>query len=88
MQQGMNREFEPGILEEGDREHRTKLWWTVYMIDRKLTYLMGVPVMLHDVDITISKPALLFERGASDQEDAFSLHVHLSRQLGQVLYGM
>lgn len=83
LQQGMNREFEPGILSEEENRHRMKLWWTVYMIDRKLTYLMGVPLTLHDVDITVPKPEL---RGSSSETDsAFAIHLHLSIQLGSIL---
>lgn len=82
LQQGMNREFESGILTECDIRHRTKLWWTVYIIDRKITYLMGTPLMLHDLDITIPKPAF---NSVDDSTSAFSFHIHLSSQLGHVL---
>ena len=83
----MNREFECGILSDEENEHRMKLWWTVYMIDRKLTYLMGVPLSLHDVDITVPKPALYDKNAVNDTAAAFSLHIHLSTELGRVLHG-
>jgi proline utilization trans-activator len=83
----MNREFESGILSDEDNEHRMRLWWTVYMIDRKLTYLMGVPLSLHDVDITVPKPALHSGNTGNDTAAAFALHIHLSTELGRVLYG-
>lgn len=81
----MNREFESGILSDYDIQHRTRLWWTVYIIDRKITYLMGTPLMLHDSDITVPKPTL---NNTDDSMSAFVFHIRLSTQLGRILKGI
>jgi hypothetical protein len=57
------------------------------MIDRKLTYLMGVPLLLHDVDITVPKPPLQDGLMGNDSGAAFAFHVRLCSELGQVLHG-
>jgi proline utilization trans-activator len=80
----MNREFERGILSQPESEHRSKLWWTIYIIDRRLTASMGVPLLLHDSDITLPMPALPL---IGESRSAFAFHVRLSAQLGQVLRG-
>ena len=84
LQQGMNREFESGILSDADNEHRSKLWWTLYIIDRRLTSLMGVPLMIHDADISLPRPIMPTE-GSLDS--IFPYHTHLSAELGNVLHG-
>jgi proline utilization trans-activator len=80
----MNREFESGILSLSESEYRSRLWWTVYIIDRRLTASMGVPLLLHDADITLPIPPL---PPGGDGQAAFLFHVRLSTQLGQVLRG-
>jgi proline utilization trans-activator len=81
----MNREFESGILTSTESEHRSRLWWTIYIIDRRLTASMGVPLLLHDSDITLPLPPL---PPKADSMTAFSLHVRLSTELGNVLRGI
>ncbi len=80
----MNREFERGILTSSESEHRSRLWWTVYIIDRRLTASMGVPLLLHDADITLPLPPL---PSRVEPRTAFAFHVRLSAELGQVLRG-
>jgi proline utilization trans-activator len=80
----MNRRFDAYHLPPQHFEHRSNLWWTIYIIDRKLSSLVGVPTALHDEDIALPMPPIDV---AHKQDSTFALHVELSSQLGQMLNG-
>ncbi|KAG4440570.1 hypothetical protein IFR05_003937 [Cadophora sp. M221] len=56
--QGLNRRFDAQRITKQEFDHRSKLWWTVYVIERKLSSLVGVPPALHDEDIALSMPPI------------------------------
>lgn len=66
--------------------HRSKLFWTAYVIERKLCSLIGVPPKLHDEDIGLPKPTLAAAN--SVPEIIMVFHVDLSSQLGEILQGL
>ena len=49
--QGMHTDMPVDQL--GDRivERSRRIWWTVYVLDREMTSLMGLPQSVHDDDI-------------------------------------
>ncbi|KAK0101163.1 hypothetical protein ONS95_012857 [Cadophora gregata] len=86
--QGLNRRFDAQRITKHEFEHRTKLWWTVYVIERKLSSLVGVPPALHDEDIALSMPSI-----DPSQRPGLTMafHIEISSQLGQILnvvYGL
>ncbi|PVH75748.1 hypothetical protein DL98DRAFT_592883 [Cadophora sp. DSE1049] len=86
--QGLNRRFDTQRITRQEFEHRTKLWWTVYVIERKLSSLVGVPPALHDEDIALSMPSI-----DPSQKPGLTMafHIEISSQLGQILnvvYGL
>ncbi|KAK9417732.1 putative Transcription factor domain-containing protein [Seiridium unicorne] len=86
---GLNRKHDASRISQTEFTHRSKLFWTAYVIDRKLSSLIGVPPKVHDEDIGISKPSLVAENSVSETIMAF--HVELSSQLGEILkvvYGL
>ncbi|KAL3417228.1 hypothetical protein PVAG01_11228 [Phlyctema vagabunda] len=85
---GMNRVYDAKRISLSEFEHRSKLWWTVYIVDRKLSSLVGVPSAVHDADIAVARPSM---DGTKSKTLTFSLHVELSSQLGRILnvvYGL
>lgn len=82
----MHREFDPSLNTENEFEHRSKLWWTVYIIERKLCSLIGAPSALFDEDLCLELPSIDDTRDKSSLSRAF--HVRISSQLGQILNGM
>jgi hypothetical protein len=44
-------------------EHRVRLWWAVYMMDRSWATMLGQPVTIRDEDIEVDLPS---SRGLSD----------------------
>lgn len=81
----MNREIPEGVLSEGEREHRRRLWWTVYILDRKLSINMGSPLSgLQDEDIDVALPNF---RSHAVSSEGLSLHVKVTRLTGLVMMG-
>jgi len=39
------------------REHRVRLWWTAYILDRTCTSKIGLPVSVADNDIQVNPPS-------------------------------
>lgn len=58
------------------------VWWTVYILDRQMSSLMGVPVGLRDDDISASLPAFSMP---SQKSLALELNVKLSGILSQIM---
>ncbi|KAK7211283.1 hypothetical protein V2G26_018461 [Clonostachys chloroleuca] len=54
------------IPEPEIREHRVRLWWSVYIIDRFLSSKIGLPLLISDADISIDLPS---NDSALNQED-------------------
>jgi proline utilization trans-activator len=60
---GLHRTIPPSSsLTPLDREHRRRLWWTVYIFDRSTCSKLGQPLTIHDSDINVEVPSL-------DQQD-------------------
>lgn len=85
---GLNRKHDASRISHTEFTHRSKLFWTAYVLDRKLSSLIGVPPRLHDEDIGLTRPSLATATNTSEIIMAF--HIDLSSQLGdvlQVIYG-
>lgn len=80
---GLNRRHDAARISQTEFSHRSNLFWTVYVIDRKLSSLIGVPPRLHDEDIALSRPD--FATDGSVVKNIMVFHVELSSQLGQIL---
>lgn len=54
-----------------------RVWWTVYMLERNFACTMGVPMTIHEEDITTPMP---------DKKDAsMYVHVRISGLIFQVV---
>lgn len=45
------------VLDRELVEHRVRLWWAVYMLDRQWATLLGQPVSIRDEDIDVALPS-------------------------------
>jgi hypothetical protein len=81
---GMNREPPSDHLDHTDFVRRRRAWWTVYIIDKKLSVMVGAPSSIKDDDIDISLPDL-GDLGYSNS--ALRLHVKLASLEGSVISG-
>jgi len=41
-----------------EREHRIRVWWTVYNLDRVCSSKVGLPIMLRDEDVDVPLPSM------------------------------
>ncbi|KAL2830427.1 fungal-specific transcription factor domain-containing protein [Aspergillus pseudoustus] len=80
---GLERRWDSRRNTREEFEHRSKLWWSIYVIDRKLSSLIGVVPAISDDDISLSKPDIDAVGGDEDRSTAF--HVEIMSQLGHVL---
>ncbi|KAK0614385.1 fungal-specific transcription factor domain-containing protein [Immersiella caudata] len=71
-------------LDEESREHRRRVWWSIYSLDRILSVKSGNPVTIHDEDIGVQLPSRL--PGETEYCPAVVLrhYTELSRILGEV----
>ncbi|KAH8811331.1 fungal-specific transcription factor domain-containing protein [Xylogone sp. PMI_703] len=79
---GMNRNSPPGSLDISENERRRRLWWTVYIIDRKLSMNMGAPLSIEAKDIDVPLP-LEGDLGVSNS--ALILHCKLEMLEGMIM---
>ncbi|KOS42751.1 hypothetical protein ACN38_g6348 [Penicillium nordicum] len=49
------------------REHRIRIWWTIYVLDRFWGSKSGFPVQIHDEDIHVDPPSISASETYSDQ---------------------
>ncbi|KAK4445132.1 proline utilization trans-activator [Podospora aff. communis PSN243] len=71
-------------LDEESREHRRRVWWSIYSLDRILSVKSGNPITIHDEDIGVRLPSRL--PGETEYCPAVVLrhYTELSRILGEV----
>ncbi|KAF4854220.1 Proline utilization trans-activator [Colletotrichum siamense] len=82
MTQGLHREPLPGLLTDTEANRLRCIWWTIYILDRKLSSLMGAPNSIQDSDITVHLPR---SDPVVQKYKALSLHVVLSKLHAKVL---
>lgn len=71
-------------LNETDREHRRRLWWSIYSLDRILSLKSGNPISILDEDIGVKMPSQ--QPGEADDSPVVVLRYYtdLSRILGEI----
>jgi proline utilization trans-activator len=71
-------------LDEESREHRRRVWWSIYSLDRILSVKSGNPITIHDEDIGVKLPSRL--PGETEYCPAVVLrhYTELSRILGEI----
>ncbi|KAK2776493.1 C6 transcription factor [Colletotrichum kahawae] len=82
MTQGLHREPLQGLLSDTEANRLRCIWWTIYILDRKLSSLMGAPNSIQDSDITVYLPR---SDPAVQKYKALGLHVVLSKLHAKVL---
>ncbi|KAF2998050.1 hypothetical protein E8E14_005142 [Neopestalotiopsis sp. 37M] len=81
LSKGLHREMESVDMNNSETQRRHAIWWTVYILDRKLSSLMGAPTSVHDEDVTAPLPALTNALTAK----GLGVHVRVSRLLAKVV---
>ena len=53
---GLHQEADDPDMDILEREHRRRVWWSVYSMDRILSVKSGNPISIHDEDIDVAWP--------------------------------
>lgn len=56
---GLHQETSRSDLDEATREHRRRVWWSVYSLDRIHSVKSGNPITIYDEDIGVAFPSKL-----------------------------
>ncbi|KAI8671948.1 Zn(2)-C6 fungal-type domain-containing protein [Fusarium sp. Ph1] len=80
--QGYHRDLggNPGCHNDASRYRG--VWWTLYIMDRKFSTLIGAPSSIHDNDISVPFPK---PHQSAQKSCALDMHVRLSQLLAKVL---
>lgn len=81
LSKGLHREIESVDMNNTETQRRHAIWWTVYILDGKLSSLMGAPTSINDEDVTVPLPALTNAHTAN----GLGVHVRVSRLLAKVV---
>ena len=76
MVEGIHRDLPGAAFSEQLSRRCTTLWWTVYVLDRRLSAQMGAPSSIRDEDITAGLP---WQGDDSTMAITLTLSIKLSR---------
>lgn len=79
--QGMHTDLPVETFGAQRVEQARRIWWTVYILDRELSSLMGLPVQITDEIINAKLP----NYDSAVQVSATNIHIKLCRTIAQVL---
>lgn len=82
LEQGMHTKMSFRDLSESVVQRCRQVWWTVYMLDRQMSSLMGLPQAIRDEDISAPLPS---SSKSPQKKIALELHVKLSRLIADIL---
>ncbi|CAI7616057.1 unnamed protein product [Penicillium manginii] len=81
MAEGMHTQMPIEYLGENMVQRCRKIWWTVYILDREMTSLMGLPQTLNDDQINTLLPSF---PGSPQRTAAIGMHIRLSRIIAEI----
>lgn len=79
---GFHMSMNPDPTDTEEKSRRRDIWWTVFVLERRMSVLMGIPLSIRDQDIFTPLPN--FPESGSRTEAAI-IHVKLSKAFGQVV---
>ncbi|ETI21010.1 hypothetical protein G647_07353 [Cladophialophora carrionii CBS 160.54] len=82
LEHGMHTEMGSQQVDQVLAQRCRKVWWTVYVLDRQMSSLMGVPMGIADELISAELPTFT---GQVERSTAMNIQIQLSRILAQIL---
>jgi proline utilization trans-activator len=76
IEQGMHTDMESTFLDQRLVERSRETWWTVYILDRLMSSLLGVPLTLADEDVTARLPSFA---GSIKRSSALTAQIRICR---------
>ncbi|KAK1493294.1 fungal specific transcription factor [Colletotrichum tamarilloi] len=74
----------PTALDNATREHRRRVWWSVYSLDRILSVKSGNPITIQDEDIGVDLPSRLQTEAEYCPAVVLRHYTELSKILGEI----
>ncbi|KAJ5092575.1 hypothetical protein NUU61_007445 [Penicillium alfredii] len=81
MAQGMHTQMPVEYLGEIRVERCREIWWTVYILDREMTSLMGLPQSINDDHVYTQLPTF---SGSARKISALGMQIKLSRIIAEI----
>lgn len=82
---GLHQEVAGTGMDETTLEHRRRVWWSIYSLDRIVSVKSGNPLTIQDEDIGIAMPSKLPDEPEYCPAVVLRHYTELSRILGEVL---
>ena len=77
---GLNHNIsESQVKDPVERQHRVRIWWTIYIFDRMWGSKMGLPVSILDEDIYVDMPS---DTSLQDHDEQFSDTEYMVASIG------
>jgi proline utilization trans-activator len=77
------------VIDPVVRQHRVRLWWTIYICDRMWGSKLGHPLIIQDSDISVDLPSMLDlndrERAMFPDPDYIISSIKLARIAGSII---
>lgn len=81
IEQGLHTDMQSNYFAEDVVERSREVWWTVYVLDRQLSSLLGAPLALADEDITAHLPSY---EGSARKSLALSIMIQTSKATAEI----
>lgn len=82
---GLHQEPTIAVIDEEAKEHRRRVWWSVYSLDRIHSVKSGNPITIHDEDIGVELPSRLSSEPESCPAVVLRHYTKLSQINGQIM---
>lgn len=81
MAEGMHTQMPTEYLGEHVVQRCCKIWWTVYILDREMTSLMGLPQSINDDHVNTQLPTY---SGSVQRTAAIGMQIKISRIIADI----
>lgn len=81
---GLHQETWPPELDDAAKEHRRRVWWSVYSLDRIHSVKSGNPITIHDEDVGVALPSKLPEETEYCPAVVLKHYTKLSQICGEI----
>ncbi|GIJ82604.1 hypothetical protein Asppvi_001113 [Aspergillus pseudoviridinutans] len=90
LQIGLNHNIpESQLIDPVERQHRVRIWWTIYIFDRMWGSKMGMPSQILDDDIHVDMPSRISPTQLHDEQftdpDYQTANIELARIVGETI---
>ncbi|KAL4964653.1 transcription factor domain-containing protein [Aspergillus stella-maris] len=85
---GLNHNIpESQVIDPVERQHRVRIWWTIYIFDRMWASKMGLPSQILDDDIHLDMPAAIEPKAEYEEQftdaEFIRANINLARIVGE-----